>query len=79
MKNKKALDILNLVNDEYILAANPENTTKTKYQKSYKRSRMSVAISVTACFLILVFSFVLVHTNVSRPYAKIARLLQHHR
>ncbi|MBE6542979.1 MAG: hypothetical protein E7675_01120 [Ruminococcaceae bacterium] len=75
MKNKKALDILNLVNDEYILAANPENITKTKTQKSYKRSRMSAAISVTACFLILVFSFVLVHTNVSRPYAKIARLL----
>ena len=38
MKNKKALDILNLVNDEFILAANPENTTKTPPKKATKEA-----------------------------------------
>lgn len=62
MKNKKALDMLNLANDEYIVAASPQKAKSTLI-KTFPRKRMNIAMTCAACLLILVFGIILINNN----------------
>lgn len=74
MKNKKVLDMLNLADDEYVIAASPQNAPKPTSDFRSKRTR--AAMTCASCLLILLFGFVLIYNSIGYPYAKIARSLK---
>ena len=74
MKNKKVLDMLNLADDEYVIAASPQNAPKPT--SNFRSKRTWAAMTCASCLLILLFGFVLIYNSISYPYAKIARSLK---